>query len=205
MAINPYFNLHGQNGANLNEQKVVRDLVTECVQQRGMNVTYMPRQFQNVDEILHEDPTSSFSLSKVIEMFIESVDGFGGDGDMFSSFGYEMKDQITFSVSTDRFKAEFGAAEMPNEGDLIYLPLSNTLFEVSTVDHESQFYPLGTLPMITIVCEAFEYSHESFATGDVAIDSVMGLEIDPSADNVTFTNDAAAILDFTETNPFGGG
>lgn len=143
----------------------------------GQDVYYIPRSLIGVDEILNED-YSRFVDAYAIEMYIESVDGFAGEGDLLSKFGLQIRDQATFVVSRRRWEQLVGIWNnqinnlRPNEGDLIYLPLSNSIFEIRFVEHESPFYQLSNLPVYKLQCELFEYGQEEFETGIREVDRI---------------------------------
>ena len=143
----------------------------------GQDVYYIPRQLIAVDEILNED-YSRFVDAYAVEMYIETVDGFAGEGDLLSKFGVEIRDQATFVVSRRRWEQLVGVWNnqinnlRPNEGDLIYLPLSNSIFEIRFVEHEQPFYQLNNLPTYKLQCELFEYSQEEIETGIRDIDRI---------------------------------
>lgn len=62
--------------------------------------------------------------------------------------------------------------ERPYEGDLIYFPLVEKLFEVKFVEHEEIFYQTGRLQTYDLSCELFEYSSERLDTGNTEIDAI---------------------------------
>ena len=135
MATNPYFNLHGTNTP---EQRLIENLIIESIKTYGTDVYYCPRTLNDEDTLMGEDNTSSYNSAHTIEMYIKSVDGFEGEGDFISKFGLQIKDQITFTVAKRRW-AELnvqgeGRAESPAEGDLIYFPLGDRLFEIKYVE-----------------------------------------------------------------------
>ena len=189
MATNLYFN----NYQFTEEQNLIEDLVTESIKIYGIDCYYMPRTLIAEDGIFGEDTLSKFdavtngdvdaeSLSAYsIEMYIKSVDGFDGEGDFLSKFNIEIRDEMTLTASRRRFTEEIEdanttkAAGRPVEGDLIYFPLNNKLFEVKFVEHESIFYQMGSLQTYDLRCELFEYSHESLNTGIATIDSIEDL------------------------------
>jgi len=106
-------------------------------------------------------------------MYIKNVEGFAGQGDFLSKFNLEIRDQVTFTVARRTFNNEVGAYTSfirPREGDLVYFPLNNKLFEIKFVEHEAIFYQLGSLQTFDISCELFEYSNEIFNTGIHLID-----------------------------------
>ena len=100
------------------------------------------------------------------------MDGFEGEGDFVGRFGLEIRDQITFSVAQSRFQSLNTGLSRPNEGDLIYFPLTKKLFVIQYVEHEAVFYQTGKLQTYDLQCELYEYSDEDFDTGITAIDNV---------------------------------
>lgn len=158
------------------EQNLFEDLVIESLKIYGQDVYYIPRTLVNRDNILGEDAASKFDDAYIIEMYIENVDGFEGSGDLYSKFGLEMRDEVTFVVSRRMWNQSIGKFSSnefnprPQEGDLIFLPLSNTFFEISYVEDEDPFYQLSKLPTYKLKCNQFEYSDEAFDTGISVID-----------------------------------
>jgi len=128
--------------------------------------------------VLGEDIPSTFDTSYKIEMYIENTEGFDGEGDLFTKFGVEIRDEATFVVSRRRWNNSVSAVnnqisgERPREGDLIYLPLSNSLFEIQHVEHEQPFYQLGNLPTFKLRANLFEYTGEDLDTGILDIDGI---------------------------------
>lgn len=139
----------------------------------GHDLYYLPRTRINDDLILGEDTYSEFNSQYFVEMYIKNVEGFAGQGDFLSKFNLEIRDQITFTVARRTFNNEVGAYTTftrPREGDLVYFPLNNKIFEIKFVEHESIFYQLGALQTFDITCELFEYNNEIFNTGISLID-----------------------------------
>jgi hypothetical protein len=114
----------------------------------------------------------------MIEMYVESIDGFEGDGKLISKFGLEIRDQINLICSVRRWNqlvGRFGYPEeqvKPREGDLIYFPMTKGLFEIKYSDDKKPFYQLNNLPMYRMTCELFEYNHQNLDTGLDEIDAV---------------------------------
>ncbi len=160
------------------EQLLYEDIVIESLKMYGQDVYYLPRSITGEDKILGEDVASRFGSAYKIEMYIENTDGFDGEGDLFTRFGIEIRDQASFVVSRRRWiqiarRDDNALNELrPHEGDLIYLPLSNSLFEIMHVEHENPFYQLSHLPTFKLRCELFEYADEDMDTGINAIDSI---------------------------------
>ena len=168
MPTNVFFN-HAVNS----EQHLYEDIVVESLRMYGHEVYYLPREIVEEDAILGEDVQSKFGEAYAVEMYLENTDGFEGDGDLMSKFGVQVRDQATFVLSLrtwERFislDSNLTTSLRPNEGDLIYFPMSGSLFEIKFVEHENPFYQVGKLFVFKMQCELFEYSGEDFDTGTV--------------------------------------
>ena len=139
----------------------------------GHDLYYLPRTRVEDDLIYGEESYSEFNSQYFVEMYIKNVEGFAGQGDFLSKFNLEIRDQVTFTVARRTFNNEVGAFTTftrPREGDLVYFPLNNKIFEIKFVEHEAIFYQLGSLQTFDITCELFEYSNEIFNTGISLID-----------------------------------
>ena len=167
MPTNTYF----RNFDARNEQELLHSLVTESIQIYGHDVNYIPRTLVNEDTILGEDSISEYKDAYSIEMYIKSVDGFEGEGDLVSKFGLEIRDQIVFSVARRAFEG-LDIGVRPKEGDLIYFPLTEKLFQIMFVEHETPFYQTGALPTFDLTCELFTYSDEKIDTGVEEVDVI---------------------------------
>ena len=161
------------------EQNLYEDLVIESLKMFGQDVYYLPRDLVYRDNILNLDVESNFNNAYVVEMYIENQEGFDGDGTLLSKFGIEMRDQATFIVSKRRWEQLIGIfnnginSQRPSEGDLIYMPLAKSIFEIRFVEHESPFYQLSNLPVYKLQCELFEHSGESINTGIDTLDNII--------------------------------
>jgi hypothetical protein len=172
MAINPYINTTSYT----QEQNLVEDITVEIIKGMGQDCVYVPRKYLNIDKIFGEDPGSSFEKTYTIEMYIQTFRGFDGT-DMIGQFGLEIKDKVTLVMARKRFKEQVTRDDSsiirPREGDLIYFPLSKSLFEINFVEHENPFYPLGRLYSYFITAELFTYSYEKINTKNTNINNVM--------------------------------
>jgi hypothetical protein len=186
------------------EMDLYADLVIESLKIYGQDVYYLPRDLVNEDVLLGDDVTSRFPTSHKIEMYIENVEGFDGEGDLFTRFGVEIRDEATFVVARTRFSAQVRrpdndiATDRPTEGDLIYLPLTNKMFEIQHVEHEQPFYQIENLPVYKMRATLFEYTGEDFDTG---IEGIQDIEKTGSYQYVlsvipTGSGAATATLDF---------
>lgn len=201
MATNPYFRYNATS-----EQNLYEDLIIESLQFYGQDLYYLPREIVNEDKIFGDDIPSKFSSAYKIEMYIDNVEGFGGEGDLFSRFGIEVRDQATFVVSRRRWEQSVASydnqitSDRPREGDLIYLPLSKSLFQVMHVEREDPFYQISQLPTFKLKCELFEYSDERIDTNIEEIDAIetLGYEVvlsfDSDSDAVNVFQKGSTIL-----------
>ena len=159
------------------EQNLYEDLIIESLGIYGQDVYYIPRTIVNRDSILNEDPASTFDDAFLMEMYIENTEGFEGEGDLYSKFGLQIKDTATFIVSRRRWDDRVGPFSSqvenpkPVEGDLVFLPMTNSFFEINFVEDEQPFYQLSNLPVYKLECSLFEYNDEDFETGVESIDT----------------------------------
>lgn len=169
MARNPYFKDYS------GEQNVIEDLSIEIIKTMGRDMLYIPREQYNIEEEFGE-ARYKFSKSFPIEMYIATVNGFEGEGDIVSKFGLEVRDKAIIILSRKRFKQEvsdhYDTITRPREGDLIYFPLTKGLFEINFVEHENPFYQAGKLYTYALTCELTTIDNDEFQTGDTDIDVV---------------------------------
>ena len=173
-------NIYFSAGAR-SEQNLYEDLIKESIKIYGQDLYYMPRDLVNVDPVFREDPVSKFNSNYLLEMYVDNIDGFDGEGDLFTKFGVEIRDQVTFTVSKRRWQQTVMRYDneitgtRPFEGDLVFTPFSKKLFQIMHVEHEQPFYQLNNLPVFKLQCELFEYNDEDI---DVSNDDITQLEVD---------------------------
>ena len=182
MALNPFF-LQGTSS----EQRLAQDLINEHLKIFGVEVTYIPRKFVNRTSIMEEVQSSKFDDNFAIEAYVNNYDGYGGAGDVLTKFGMSLNDEVTLTISKERFEdfispflaanddgtdqSEVTLSSRPREGDLVYFPLGQRLFEIKFVEHEDPFYQLGKNYVFQLKCELFEYEDEVIDTSIDAIDT----------------------------------
>ena len=157
------------------EKRLHEDIVIEALKIYGHEVYYIPRKIVNENAIFNEAALSEFGQSFAIEMYVENTDGFEGDGDLLSKFGVEVRDSMTLVIANRRWEQLISRfldepKARPQEGDLVYFPLVNCLFEIKYVEDESPFYQLANVPTFKLTCETFEYGNEALDTGIAEID-----------------------------------
>ena len=160
---------------NTPEKRLYEDITIEALKIYGHDVFYIPRTKVNTNAIFNEDALSKFGSAYQVEMYVENTDGFEGDGQLLSKFGVEVRDQVNLIMSQRRWEQLIGrfqptAEVRPQEGDLIYFPMVQGLFEIKYVQDDSPFYQLNNLPTFKLSCEMFEYGDEAIDTGIAAVD-----------------------------------
>lgn len=171
MAINKYFEIYSQTP----EQDLFDDLTAEAVQQNGLEFFYIPRIHTELDTLFGEDKFSRFETSYQIELYMKTTEQFGNTPDFITSLGQlGIKDSAVLLVSRKLWKERLSGSnrQRPMEGDLLYFPLTKTLFEVMFVQDQSVFFQVGGLYTWDITVQLFEYSNERLRTGIPEIDSI---------------------------------
>lgn len=201
MALNPFF-LQGSPG----EQRLIQELINEQLKIYGVEITYIPRKFIKKQTIIKEVTSSKFDDNFLLEAYMNNYEGYSGSGDILSKFGVSLKDEINLIISRERFEdfispflesmddQEIELVSRPREGDMIYFPLGQRLFEVKFVEHEKPFYQLGKLYVYELSCELFEYEDEVIDTTIDEIDKtvqdqgyITSLQLIPIATRATAT------------------
>ena len=166
-----------QHGGVATEQNLVQDLVDEQIKLFGSDVFYIPRVHLK-DKSLGEVIQSEFNQSYMIEMFLVNVEGFGAGAEFVSKFGLRITDEIQFVVSRRRWEQSANPAlslavdGRPNEGDLIYFPLTEDLYEIKYVERENPFFQLGKQYFYQLTAELYEQGADKFDTGIDEVDDI---------------------------------
>ncbi len=190
MSLNPFF-LQGST----NEQFLVQDLINEQLKIYGVEIYYLPRKIFKTDNIIREIQSSKFDDVFMMEAYINNYDGYAPDSDIMTKFGLRLKNEISLTISRERYEefiapflegissgiregliTEYDFADLitrPKEGDLIYFPLGERLFEIKRVESEKPFYQLGTNYVYELSCELYEYENELIDTAIEEVDNTV--------------------------------
>lgn len=202
MARNVYF-----SQGTANEQYLLEDIIVESMQIYGQDFYYIPRTLVAHDHILGEDRLSKFKEAYGIEMYLETNQGFEGQGAFIEKFGLMMEQSATLTVARrrwDQLVGRHGQTQLPNrpcEGDLLYFPLTRGLFEIKFVQHQDPFYQLGKLYVYRLNVELFQYASEHIETGFRDIDVFESLK---SYDTDYTVNATGSITNITITQAGSG-
>ena len=200
MPVNHYF--QGGNGIGSDaEKRLYENLIIEGLKIYGQDVYYLPRTLVNRDLILGEDVASKFNAAYLAEMYMETTEGFAGQQEIINKFGLEIREDTTFMESKRRWldlvddPATMIVSGRPNEGDIIYMPLMNSFFEIQFVEDQEPFFQLGQLPVYKLRCTRFEYSSERLDTGVSDIDAAEDkYSLDQLAHQMSLENEDGALL-----------
>ena len=179
MALNPFF-LQGSKG----EQNLLKDLAREHIQMHGIEFIYMPRSLVNQKDVMREITSSKFDKSFPLEGYISSFEGFDSNYNLLTKFGVRSTAEMKIVISIERYSqgiAPLLSQERPNEGDLMYFPLRDIIFEIKYVNDIENFYQLRERYTYELTCEPFEFEDEVIDTGVTAIDD----DFDDEGYNVT--------------------
>ena len=169
----------------------MENLVVESIEMYGQDIYYVPRTLVNRDTVFGEDSDSTFDSARAIRAYVNNVEGWEGQGELLSKFGIRVEDKTTFIFSREKFTEKVDDLETlivegrPNEGDLIWFPITKHLFEIKFVEVERPFYQLGRNFVWECQCELFEYSDEELDTGVTEIDAI----------ETTFANAIKLVMD----------
>ena len=176
--LNPFF----QQGSKT-EQSLVQDLINEQLRIYGVEIHYLPRFYVTEKTVMREVIESKFDSSYPIEAYVQNVDGYGDNPTILSKFGIESTNEITLVISKERFndyispliknEPNVKLSSRPKEGDLLYFPLGDRLFEIKYVEHEKPFYQLQENYVYELRCELFQYEDEIIDTGVSEIDDLL--------------------------------
>ena len=206
MPTNNYF-----NHAVKTEQHLYEDLVVESLRFYGHDVLYLPRQIIEEDSILNDDVQSRFGDAYSVEMYLENTEGFEGEGDLVSKFGVQIQEEATFVMSLrtwERFislDSNLATSLRPNEGDIIYFPLTGSMFEINFVEDQDPFFQLGKMFVFKMRCSLFSYGGEDFDTGTsadlVEADSAYTIELtmQTGAGNYTHGENVTTVINSVTT------
>jgi hypothetical protein len=165
--VSPYF----YGSQNKSEQNMYEDIIVESIRQRGILVFYLPREIINENGIFNEEELVKFSEQFGIGAYVNSIEGYEGDGALLSNFGLELRQQMKLVVSkrdwgmfVGRFLEDSAAAIRPREGDLIYVPMVKGLFEINNATDLNPFYQLQNKCTYELTCELFEYNGQEIDT-----------------------------------------
>lgn len=197
------------------EQDLISELMQESVEINGVEVRYIPRQVGQMDDILLEDRFSEYIERYPTVMYFDSFSGFEGEGDFFSRFGFEARDELYLTMHKAHWEdvvermqeddhIEILSEDRPMEKDLVYIPMVQAFFEVTYVDNEDPFFQLGDFYVFNLKLQRFTFSYENI---DVEVDfdyDKPDSGDDPFGQNKKLEEEETDNIDFSDPNILAG-
>ena len=198
------------------EQDLISDLMRESTEINGIDVRYIPRKIGQMDDILLEDRFSEFVARYPTVMYLDSFSGFEGEGDFFSKFGFEARDELMLTFHKDHWDEVISQVqddpdftliddERPLEGDLVYIPMTKGFFEITYTNNKDPFFQLGDYYAFNLKLQRFTFSYENL---DVDVDHAYDAPEsgdDPFAENKELDDADDTLVDFDDNNILAGG
>ena len=176
MPTSPYFPTYYQGHPG--EQNLAQDLADEQIKLFGTDIYYLPRTIlkdNTLDDVIYSKYQDQFQ----VEMLLQNVEGFGEQSEFISKFGIRITDEVKFIVSTRRwaqsetqYTPTLTVPGRPNEGDLLYFPLTTDIYEIKFVERETPFYQFGKVQFFIITAEIYELGNDLIDTGVAEIDEI---------------------------------
>jgi len=176
MALNPYFT-QGTTG----EQNLVQDLINEQLKMYGVDIFYLPRKYLTTNSVIREVVQSKFDVAYPLEAYVDNYDEYSGGGNLLSKFGIQSQDEVRLIISRERFENyitpliqnqdDIKLSTRPKNGDLIWFPLDDRIYEIKDIEYAKPYYQLQDLYVYELYCELFRYEDEVIATGIDDIDN----------------------------------
>lgn len=185
--LNPFF----QQGSK-SEQNLIQDLINEQLRMYGVEVYYLPRKYVTEKTVIREVIKSVFDDAYPIEAYLENYEGYNENAVLMSKFGIQQTQEVNLIISKDRWESyiqpliknepNIKLSTRPKEGDIIYFPLGDRLYEIKYVEHEKPFYQLQKNYVYELRCELFRYENEVIDTG---VDNIDDLLVGRESDGLT--------------------
>ena len=189
MALNPYFT-QGTTG----EQNLVQDLINEQLKMYGVDIFYLPRKYLTTNSVIREVVQSKFDVAYPLEAYVDNYDEYSGGGNLLSKFGIQSQDEVRLIISRERFENyitpliqnqdDIKLSTRPKNGDLIWFPLDDRVYEIKDIEYAKPYYQLQDLYVYELYCELFRYEDEVIATGiDEIDDNLVGDDTDGTTED----------------------
>jgi hypothetical protein len=205
-----------------NDFMTMDSIATEFYLLNGTDITFLPREVNKEETTFGEYLSAVFNRGIPLRMYLEEVEAWSGNGDMYSKFGLQVTDECTLYINKSFFNSATTGL-YPKQGDLFYVNKSQKLFQISHIEDEVQpaFYLLGNRAGYKFSCKLFAYTHElisqEVSSGiPAAIQAIDSLLQDLNGDMVTLPEkeynqnnapiiqSASSIIDTSEEDPLLG-
>ena len=189
MVLNPFFT-QGTTG----EQNLVQDLINEQLKIYGVDIFYLPRKYLTTNTIIKEVVQSKFDVAYPLEAYVDNYDEHSGGPNLLTKFGIQSQDEVRLIISRERFETyitplienqdDVKLSTRPKNGDLIWFPLDDRIYEIKDVEWQKPYYQLQDLYTYILYCELFRYEDEVIDTGIDEIDNELtGDDVDGTTED----------------------
>lgn len=163
MATNPYVSINDRGHEG--EWRLRESLAAESIQFEGTDLVYIPRKWVTTDDILQEIVMSRFDRGYVIEGVISGMEQLVENAFMLNNLNIMGLTTIEVTIAKARFAEEVPADALqipgrPNEGDLIFVPMTRALLEIRFAEPDNLMVSGGHLHVYKLKCEFFRSSAE---------------------------------------------
>lgn len=120
--------------------------------------------FQELDRQIQIQDGTDTSSGGSIQLEAGTIDQSSSSSTLTTASGDDVFYIIQDTAATD--------SDRPNEGDVIFHPILNKIFQINFVDHDEPFYQLDSNPVYKMRCRLWDYSSEVLDTGITEIDEI---------------------------------
>jgi hypothetical protein len=120
--------------------------------------------FQELDRQIQIQDGTDTSSGGSIQLEAGTIDQSSSSSILTTASGDNVFYIIQDTAATD--------SDRPQEGDAIYHPILDKMFQINFVDHDEPFYQLDNNPVYKMRCRLYDYSSEIIDTGISGIDDI---------------------------------
>ena len=120
--------------------------------------------FQELDRQIQIQDGTDTSSGGSIQLEAGTIDQSSSSSTLSTASGDNVFYILQDTAATD--------SDRPQEGDAIYHPVLDKMFQINFVDHDEPFYQLDNNPVYKMRCRLYDYSSEILDTGISGIDDI---------------------------------
>ena len=120
--------------------------------------------FQELDRQIQIQDGTDTSSGGSIQLEAGTIDQSSSSSTLSTASGDNVFYILQDTAATD--------SDRPQEGDAIYHPVLDKIFQINFVDHDEPFYQLDNNPVYKLRCRLYDYSSEIIDTGISDIDAI---------------------------------
>ena len=143
-----------------------KELINQFGLQNLSEATFVvnKERFQELDRQIQIQDGTDTSSGGSIQLEAGTIDQSSSSSTLSTASGDNVFYILQDTAATD--------SDRPQEGDAIYHPILDKMFQINFVDHDEPFYQLDSNPVYKLRCRLYDYSSEIIDTGITAIDAI---------------------------------